>query len=182
MSVPQYHAMIREGVLTDDDTVELLEGWLVQKLPKNPAHRLATRLVREGLERTSPSSYFVDAQEPVTLPDSEPEPDVTVVRGKPRQFRERHPGPPEIALLVEAADATLERDQRSKKRIYAKAGIAVYWIVNLVDRRVEVYTEPTGPTEKPGYGSKQIYGSAQEVPVVLDGRETGRLKVRDPLP
>jgi Uma2 family endonuclease len=182
MSIPQYHAMIREGVLTDDDPVELLEGWLVQKMPKNPAHCNATQLARDGLATMVGPSYFVASERPVTLPDSEPEPDVTVARGKLQQFRERHPGPSDIALLVEVADATLVRDQRSKKRIYAKAGIAVYWIVNLVDRRIEVYTEATGPTEKPDYRSKHFYGATKEVPVVLDGREVGRLKVKDLLP
>ena len=174
--------MIDAGILTTDDPVELLEGSLVQKMPKSPAHCLATQLVRESLETTMLPLHFVDTHWPVTLPDSEPEPDVTVIRGEPEQFRERHPGPSDIALLVEVADATLVRDQRSKKRIYAKAGIAVYWIVNLVDRRIEVYTEATGPTEKPDYRSKHFYGATKEVPVVLDGREVGRLKVKDLLP
>ena len=81
MGVEQYHAMIEAGILTDDDSVELLEGWLVLKMPKNPPHRATTRLVRAGLERVLPEGWYVDSQEPITLIDSEPEPDVVVVRG-----------------------------------------------------------------------------------------------------
>ncbi len=149
LSVEQYHAMIRAGILTDDDPVELLEGWLVYKMPKNPPHRLVTRLTREALERIVPAGWFVDAQEPITTETSEPEPDVTVPRGTRRQYADHHPRPEELALLVEVSDTTLARDRGSRKRIYARARIPVSWIINLQERQIEVYTEPTGPADEP---------------------------------
>ena len=182
LSVAQYHEMIRTGIVTEDDPVELLEGWLVQKMGKNPPHRLAKRLTREALERLVPPGWYVEEQEPVTTDDSEPEPDVSVVRGQPRQYLDHHPGPQDVALLVEVSDATLGRDRGLKKRVYARARVPVYWIVNLPERRVEVYSDPSGPAEQPDYRQRQGYGEADEVPLVIDGREVGRIPVRELLP
>lgn len=182
LSVEQYHEMIRAGILTEDDPVELLEGWLVTKMPKNPPHRLATQLTRESLARLWPAGWYVDAQEPITTTESEPEPDVVVVRGERRQYRDRHPGPQDLALLVEVSDATLQRDRGAKKRLYARAGIAVYWIVNLLESQVEVYTDPSGPADQPDYRQHHVYGLADAVPLVIEGREVGRLAVRELLP
>jgi Uma2 family endonuclease len=182
LSLDQYHAMIRAGILTDDDPVELLEGWLVAKMPKNPTHRAATRLARQALERLIPGGWYVDSQEPITLEDSEPEPDVTVVRGERRHYLDRHPGPQEVALVVEVADASLPRDRTFKKRLYAAAGIPVYWIVNLPDSQIEVYTDSTGPAEQPDYRRGQDYDRSGAIPVVIEGKEVGRVAVRDLLP
>lgn len=127
LSVDRYHSMIKNGILTDEDPVELLEGWLVFKMPKNPLHRAATRIVRMAIESILPSGWYVDSQEPIALFDSEPEPDVVVVRGDTRQYLDRHPGAEDIALVVEVSDTTLQRDRSLKKRIYARAGIPIYW-------------------------------------------------------
>jgi Uma2 family endonuclease len=143
-SVDQYHAMIRAGILTEDDPVELLEGWLVTKMPKNPRHSVATRLIRQALEGLLPPGWYVDTQEPLTTADSEPEPDVVVVCGDRRQYLDHHPGPQDVALVVEVADSTLQRDRSLKKRLYAAAGIPAYWIVNLLDSQFEVYTDWKG--------------------------------------
>src|SRR5438128_2201088 len=115
LSVAQYHEMIQAGILTADDPVELLEGWLVYKMPKNPPHRISVRLTQRALEAVVPAGWYVDAQEPITLADSEPEPDVMIVRGDTRQYRNRHPGAADVALVVEVADTTLERDRGAKK-------------------------------------------------------------------
>ena len=181
-SVDQYHAMIHAGILTEDDPVELLEGWLVTKMSKNPKHRVATRLVRQALESVISPGWYVDSQEPLTTADSEPEPDVMIVRGETRQYPDRHPGPQDVALVVEVADSSLQRDRFLKKRLYAAAGISIYWIVNLLDGQIEVYTEPSGPTYQPDYRQQQNYGSADAVPVVIEDREVGRLSVGDLLP
>ena len=138
LSVNQYHQMVCAGILTEEDPVELLAGWLVPKMPKNPPHRVATRLLRQALERVVPAGWYVDSQEPITTADSEPEPDVVVVRGETRQYLDRHPGPQDVALIIEVADTTLQRDRVLKQRIYAAAGIPVYWIVNLLDNQLEV--------------------------------------------
>jgi Uma2 family endonuclease len=182
LSVDQYHKMLRIGILTDDDRVELLEGWLVTKMPKNPPHRLSTQLTREAIARLLPPEWYADDQEPITTEDSEPEPDISVVRGERRQYRDRHPAAAEIALVVEVSDTTLHRDRTSKKRIYARAGIAVYWIINLPERHIEVYTLPSGAAEEPDYRQRQDYQPTDEIPFILEGHEVGRLAVRDLLP
>jgi Uma2 family endonuclease len=174
--------MIRSGILTEDDPVELLEGWIIYKMPKNPPHRAATKLTRNALEEIVPSGWYVDAQEPITVEDSEPEPDVVIVRGNTRDYLDRHPGSQDIALIVEIADSTLERDRTFKKRIYARAGIPVYWIINLPEQQLEVYTEPIELASEPTYQQRQDYSLSDEVVVAIEGREVSRLNVRDLLP
>jgi Uma2 family endonuclease len=180
--VDEYHEMIRAGILKSGDPVELLEGWLILKMSKNPPHRLATYLARKAIEAAVPSGWYVDSQEPITTADSEPEPDITVVRGDPRQYGDRHPGPQDLALAVEVSDASLPRDSTLKKRIYARAGVPVYWIINLIDRKVEVFTNPTGPADEPDYRDHRGFAPADRVPVVLDGREVGSIVVSELLP
>jgi Uma2 family endonuclease len=174
--------MIRQGILTEDDPVELLEGWMVPKMPKSPPHRITTRLLRAAIERLIAAGWYVDTQEPITTPTSEPEPDLVIVRGQTRDYRDRHPGPGDLALLIELADATLYRDRTLKKRIYAAARVAVYWIVNLPERKVEVYTAPAGTGDQADYGQRQDYGEAEAVPLVIEGRQAGTIVARDVLP
>lgn len=182
LSVGQYHGMINAGILTEDDPVELLEGLLIPKMPIKPPHSLTMELTRETLTRLIPPGWYVNGQQPVTTEDSEPEPDVAVIRGARRDYSERHPGPDEVVLVIEVSDATLRRDRGLKKRIYARAGIQVYWIINLPENRIEVYTEPTGKAEEPDYQQCQVYFPDDEVPVVIERREVGRLLARDVLP
>jgi Uma2 family endonuclease len=181
-SVAQYHEMARVGILSEDAPVELLNGWVVPKMTKNPPHSGTTRLVRAALERVIPPGWFVDTQEPITLATSEPEPDVAVIRGDRRRYLDRHPSPAEVALVVEVADASLDRDEIVKKPLYAEASIPVYWIVNLVEHRVEVHTDPSGPGREPVYRSRHDYTPSDEIPVLIDAREIARIPVRDLLP
>ena len=182
LSVEQYHAIVAAGILTDDDPVELLEGLLVDKMPKNPPHSAATQLLQEALSQILPVGWRVAVQDPITLADSEPEPDLIIVRGKARQYVERHPGPGDLAMVVEVSSATLRRDQASKKRMYAGANIPVYWIINLVENRIQVYTDPTGPAAKPDYRQQHNYLISDTIPVVIEGEEVARLPVQELLP
>src|SRR4051812_24225037 len=84
LSISQYHEMVRAGILTDEDPVELLEGWLVTKMPKNSPHRIATGLVQDMLQQIIPPGFYLEIHEPITLSDSEPEPDAVVARGARR--------------------------------------------------------------------------------------------------
>ncbi|MEG3890373.1 Uma2 family endonuclease [Microcoleus sp. Z1_A1] len=182
LSIEQYHAIIQAGILTDDDSVELLEGWLVFKMPKNPPHRVTTRLVRTALENILPPGWYVDSQEPITLSNSEPEPDIVVVRGDTRQYLDRHPGAEDIALIIEVSDTTLQRDRTVKKRIYARAGIAIYWIVNLVEGLVDVYSQPIAEVEQPDYSQRLDFGRSAVIPIIIEGREIGAIAVNSLLP
>jgi Uma2 family endonuclease len=122
--------------------------------------------------------WHVRSDSPVRLPpDGEPEPDHCVVRGVERDYSVRHPDPPDVGLLVEIADSSLAAD-RQMAVTYGASGIPVYWIVNLVDRQIEVYTGP----KSDGYGDVRVYQPGDDVPVVLDGTEVGRLAVSDILP
>ena len=109
---------------------------------KDPIHRVVTELVRKSLEGVVPDGWFVSSQDPITLGASEPEPDVAVVRGALRDYLQQHPTAADVGLVVEVAGVSLQRDQTLKRRIYATAGIPQYWIVNLVDRCIEVYHQP----------------------------------------
>lgn len=182
ISVERYHQMIAAGLLTENDRLELLEGFLVAQMTITPAHSFTTDQLRDELMAIVPDPYFVKSQQPITAEDSEPEPDVMVVAGRKRDFAQRHPGPQDVALVIEVADSSLQQDKTWKKRIYAQAGIPVYWIVNLPGRQIEVYTQPSGPTFDPTYHQLATYHQADAVPLILDGTEINRLPVRGLLP
>ncbi len=177
LSVEQYHEMIAAGILTDDDPVELLEGWLITKMPKKPKHSHATNFLGDEIREILPQGWFLRIQEPITMNDSEPEPDVIVIRGSRADDEERHPKPSDVALVVEVSDATLQRDRTLKLRIYAAARIPVYWILNLQDRQLEIYTDPTGLGAQASYRRRDIFAESDDAPVMIEGREVGRVKV-----
>ena len=181
ISINQYHQMIEAGVL-NDEPVELLEGLLVKKMSKNPPHRFVTGLIRQIFGQLIPSGWDVDAQEPITTTDSEPEPDISVVRGDRFDYIHHHPTPEDTALIIEVADTTLRLDRGRKKRVYARAGVPIYWIVNLVKFQIEIYSEPDPHATEPDYRQRRLYRGADRLLVVLDGTEVGQLMVSDLLP
>jgi len=181
-SVARYQRMIETGILTPEDKVELLENYVVLKMPRNPPHDGTLDLVKAAIPPKTPPGWLPRVQQTVVLSDSQPEPDFALARGTPRTYLTRHPGPADLGLVVEVADSSLLRDQRDKTRIYARGGIPYYWIVNLVDRRIEVYSQPSGPTAVPAYASFQLYQPGDAVPLVLDGNTVGTIPVDELLP
>jgi Uma2 family endonuclease len=177
LTVAEYHQLGDDGVLAED--VELLEGLVVKKMPKNPRHVAVTRRVRRLLETMFKGKCEVNSQDPVTFSASEPEPDVVLVRGTEEDYAQKHPVPTDVGLIVEVSESTLHRDRGVKKRIYAKASIPVYWIVNLVNNQIEVYTQPSGPTVTPDYAGREIVDADSQLPVILDGTVAGTLAVKD---
>jgi Uma2 family endonuclease len=182
LSIRQYHAMIEAGVLTDDDPVELIEGILVYKVPKKPRHRVALAKLQRALAPLLPAHLSLQAQEPITLADGEPEPDATVFRGKPEDYADRHPGSEDVLLVVEVADTTLARDRGIKLRSYARANLPIYWIVDLVGETVEVYTGPDAQAAPPTYRQARVYDRNASVPLELDGRLVASIPVASILP
>jgi Uma2 family endonuclease len=166
----------------DDDQVELIDGYIVGRGEMKPSHVLVTELLKRCIEPMLPSGRFVREDKPVRIPDfSEPRPDIAVVRGDPKVYAHRHPGPEDVSLVVEVSDTTLARDRGEKWINYARISIPVYWIVNLVDQQVEVFTDPTAT----GYGSRFVYAQFlpdRSVPVVIDGILVGQIAVADILP
>jgi Uma2 family endonuclease len=181
-SVDEYHQMVQTGILNEDEPVELLEGSIVIKMPRNPKHDLTLEKADVAIRERLPAGWRIRIQCAITTNDSEPEPDIAVVRGPLPSRTDAHPRPGEIALLVEVAESSLDRDRAVKGQTFARAAIPVYWIINLPDRQVEVYTDPTGPDPQPAYRTVQDYGETDAVPLVLDGHDIGRIPVRDLLP
>jgi Putative restriction endonuclease len=179
LSVEAYHTLLKAGILEHGDPIELLEGFLVPKMGKGPRHERARRALRRLLERLISEDFFVDEQGAFTATTSEPEPDVFVIRGKIEDYTDRHAAPEELPLVAEIADSSLRRDKNWKKRIYARAGVACYWVVNLVDDCLEVFTQPSGDVPRPGYADAKVFLAGDEVPVVIDGKEIGRLAVTE---
>lgn len=140
----EYHDLVDAGFLSEDDPVELIDGEIIQMSPQNTPHAVAVRLARRVLRQVFPrDDYMVDEQLPLALdPDSEPEPDVSVVEGQPRDFLDDHPS--SAALVVEVAEASLQFDRTRKRDLYARHALPEYWIVNLVDRQLEIHRAPTG--------------------------------------
>jgi Uma2 family endonuclease len=182
LSVARYHEMLAAGLLTPADRLELLEGYLVEKMTVNPPHAFVTETIREQLGRLLPAGFFVSAQQPITLADSEPEPDVMVVQGVRREFVQNHPRPWHIPLVIEVADTSLIQDRTWKKRIYARAGIPVYWLVNLPEQQIEQYTQPSGDSDHPTYHSLTTYHLGDTIPLILDTQPIATLPVTDLLP
>ena len=180
-SVARYLRMTEEGILTADDKVELLENYVVLKMPRNPPHDGTLDFITEVLRPLLPSGWRCRDQKALVLPDSVPEPDICVARGDARTYLTRHPTAADVALVIEVADSSLLRDQRDKTRIYARAGIPLDWIVNLPDRRVEVYSSPTGPVAAPQYQSFATFQPGDTLPLPLDAT-TVSVPVADLLP
>lgn len=179
LSVEQYHDMIRLGVLADDDPVELLEGVLVFHMPKNPPHRFVTRAIFDAITAMLPADWHCQMQEPITLADGEPEPDISVVRGKPGDYRDRHPGPADVAIVMEVADSTQDRDRGVKFRTYARAGISEYWIIDLASRRVDVFRQPVGQAEQAGYERSRHFDASELAPLEIDGARIGEINLHE---
>lgn len=121
--------------------------------------------------------YFVDGPGVLTTSDSEPEPDILVVRGAFEDYADRHAGPDEVPLIAEVADVSLDRDRGLKQRVYARAKVPVYWVVNVRDRVVEVLTEPSGPIALPKYNRLDTYREGAEIPIMIDNKDVGTIAV-----
>jgi Uma2 family endonuclease len=178
MTVEKYEAMVNSGVFDKYDRFHLIDGYLVEKMTKNPPHVVACDLTRAAVDKLLPAGWIIRIGDPVRIPDyNEPEPDIAVVRGTIRDYSKRHPGPSDVAMLVEVADSSVPKDSRLVT-VYGAAGIPVYWIVNLVKRQVEVHVGPTAD----GYKDCLIYRPGDNVIVVIDGKDVGTIAIDDLLP
>jgi hypothetical protein len=181
-SVEQYHEMTRRGILGPEDRVELLEGLIVKKMTKYPLHTTVAYRLVSALECAIPQGFYVRAQDPVTLSTSEPEPDAAVTRGACDDYSERHPNAADIPLIAEVADSSLADDRSYKKRLYADNRITIYWIVNLIDRQIEIFTGPAKASGEPDYSHREVFSVTESVPLVIDGRTIALIPVREIIP
>jgi Uma2 family endonuclease len=178
----EYECLIDEGVFRPGERLELIGGGLVVREPQRASHATAIELALDALREAFGPGWRVRLQLPVALDDeSEPEPDIAVVPGRARDYLSAHPARP--VLIVEVADTSLAFDRGEKGSLYARARIADYWIINLVDHILEVYRDPA-PAPDAAYGCR--YGSM----VTLRGSdvvfplaaERARIRVADLLP
>ena len=181
LSVARYHRMIDAGIFGPEERTELIEGVVMKKMTRHPPHDAAlNRLVRR-FSRLLPRAWVLRVQSAVAMRDSEPEPDVAIARGPEEKYDTRHPGPKDLALIIEVADASLDYDREVKGPLYARDHIPIYWLVNVVDSRIEVYTDPKAG-KIPGYRQRRDYDVGQSVPLVLGNRVVAHLSVRELLP
>lgn len=181
-TLDQYHAIIRSGLLDEDEPVELLRGWITPKMPRNPPHDSTVTRLQRLFDSRLGAPWVVRPQCAVSIGESEPEPDVAIAVGPDGRYDGHHPGAGEIRLLVEVADTSLDRDRDIKGPVYAEAGIPVYWVVNLPERQVEVYTDPTGPDERPAYRARRDYRLGEAIPVTLPEAAVEPMPVNEILP
>jgi len=179
LSVKQYHQMIAAGILPEGEPIELLEGYMVLKMSRGTPHDVSLDMLVEQLQRVLPAPWYPRPQMAITLSDSEPEPDIAVVPGPRRRYAAAHPTPTESRIVIEVSDSSLAIDRYDKGRIYARANIPVYWVVNVVDKVIEVYMQPSGPSAAPAYAKRDDYAVGAAVPVVLDGNTIGIIAVAD---
>jgi Uma2 family endonuclease len=178
----EYARLLDHGFLGEDDPIELLDGLLLVKEPQPSPHRTAVLLVAKAVERAFGEGWFVQTRSPIILDDrSEPEPDVCVVRGSPRDYVDAHPTRP--ALVVEVVQSGLGLVRGRKAAAYARGGIADYWILNLIDRALEVHREPArpGPARRHwGYAAIETLGA--EAAITPLAAPSASVRVADLLP
>ncbi|MGD9857881.1 MAG: Uma2 family endonuclease, partial [Planctomycetaceae bacterium] len=178
-TVAEYRHLAEIGVLTEDDNVELLEGWIVPKMTKNPPHEWTVTRIGRLLNGLLTVDWITRTQCAINTVDSEPEPDVSIVRGPEDRYLKHHPSGEEIGLVIEVADTSLTKDRR-KTTMYAAEGIPVYWIVNLVDDQIEAHSSPE--LSRGVYQKRDIFRQGESIPIVLDGPAAAHIRVDEILP
>jgi Uma2 family endonuclease len=145
LTIADYHQMIETGIIHEGERIELISGQIFNMAAKGIRHTVCTCNLFKQLLVLVGGLSDVQSQDPITLANnSEPEPDIVIARLREDNYVNSHPAPTDIILIIEVADSTLNFDRNTKLPLYAAAGINEYWIVNLVDDRLEIYTQPEG--------------------------------------
>jgi Uma2 family endonuclease len=179
MTVEKYEALVASGFFGKRDDVHLINGDVVNRMAESPLHGAVCDAVRLAIEAILLAAWYIRGEKGLRIPSqiSVPRPDLAVVGGAPRAPRAPDPEPADTALVVEVSYASLD-DDRAMADIYGAGGIPVYWIVNLVDGQIEVYSNP-GPD---GYRTHEVLAPGHVLHVVVDGVEIGEIAVGDILP
>jgi Uma2 family endonuclease len=178
-TVHQYARLIADGTVAEEERLELIDGLLVVRPRRARAEIVAGNKGLRVLWRMIPSEWHVARGMPILIPDwSRPEPDLAVLRGVVDDYEEREARAEETALVVEISGAEPTVDRSDRTRIYAAAGIPVYWIVDLAAGQIAIHSEPY----REGYRSRQVLTRGQDVPVTVAGVEVAWIAVSDLLP
>jgi Uma2 family endonuclease len=144
-TVAEYNRMSEAGILTEDDRVELVEGEIIEMSPIGRRHAACVDRLTELLSERLRRRAIIRVQNPIVLNDySEPQPDVALLKRRDDFYEQSLPTPEDVLLVIEVSDTTLEYDRQIKAPLYARAGIAEVWIINLMDGQVEIYSQPAG--------------------------------------
>jgi Uma2 family endonuclease len=174
-----YERIAEQEIIRPNDHVILLDGFLVNQMPKGPRHRNAVIRGQDAIRALVPQGWVVWAEQPIALRDgpngdSAPEPDLAVIFGTIERYEVRHPFGSEVGLVVEiASDSDALRVDRAGLFRYAHACIPIACIVNLADRSIEVYSEPSGPDVNPGYRKSEILRPGQFLAGEIGNATTG---------
>ena len=181
LSVDQYHAMVDAGHPHGRRPGRTPGRMAVAKMTKNPPHTIATELALDALSRIMPAGWYrrrCSSRSPRV--DSEPRARRRCRPGHAATTRIAIPAPRDVALSSRSPTRASPTIVGSSSGIYARAGFAIYWIVNLVDRQIEVHTEPSGPAESPGYARREVFGPDDEIPSsLIEAARSGRIAVCD---
>jgi Uma2 family endonuclease len=179
LSVATYDRMVEAGILPETNRFELINGKLVEKVTKGEKHSASSERTWRAIHALLPAGWHVRIEKPVSIPRrrGEPEPDVSVARGGVDDYEDRHPGPADVALVVEVTRTSAAKD-RGLARTYGGGGVPVYWIVNIPGRQLEVYAHPT----EGAYPAPTILGETESVDLVIEGQVVGTIAVASLLP
>jgi Uma2 family endonuclease len=181
MSLEQYESLIATGFFAKHDDVHLIHGYVVNRMAESPEHGAVCDVIRRTMEviLLAVAGWHARGQNGLKIPSqvSIPRPDLAIVRGDWRDYLNRYPESRDTALVVEVSVSSLDED-RAMADIYAAGGVPVYWIVNVDDGQVEVYSDP-GPS---GYQSHEVLAPGHVLSVMVNGVEVGEIPVADILP
>lgn len=169
-TVESYHRLIETGILTTEHHVELLNGQIIEMSPAGRLHAACIDRLNELLRVALKKESIIRIQSPITLPNfqSEPEPDISILRRKANYYADGHPTTEDIFLVIEVSDSTLDKDRHFKMQLYAAAEIPEYWLINLNDQQIEQHLEP----EDGNYQKVHIIKAA----ATLESKLTGPIK------
>lgn len=163
ITVAAYDRMIEAGIYTENDRIELINGRIVEIMPKGPKHTSANSRIVRFLIKLFDEKVIVRNQDPIVLDDfSEPEPDIVLANWDDKEYSENHPTPPDILLVMEISDTTLAYDREDKARAYSRSGIQQYLLLNLQNETIEDYREPSPD----GYQFKRTHRSGDALNLV----------------
>jgi Uma2 family endonuclease len=178
-TVQEYHRMAELGILAVSERTELIAGQITIMVAKGTPHVLTLRILTNEIEALlSNQPVFISTQDPIYIDNSsEPEPDLAIVRGTAFDYVDQHPQPKDICLIVEVADSTLKYDCEVKDKIYAKANITDYWVIDIPHRQVHIFRDPTST----GYTSHLILTEPQSVsPLAFPGIKLSIISILPP--
>ena len=182
-TIAEYEQLIDLGMLGERDPYHLLNGEIRLKMAVNDPHTSTAMKLERRFHRMLPDDFLVWIEKPASFPNSnsQPEPDIAIVLGPEDRYDAGKPHADDAFLIVEVADTSLAADRGEMLEIYAGGKVPEYWIVNLIDSVVEVYTQPRGG-KKPTYRARTDYAAGESVPVVLGDKPVGVIAVSDILP